>query len=228
METSGIMQGTDLGMPAATEIKPARRGRPRDPNLEARVHRAAVELYADTGWDGFNFDRVAKRAGVGKAALYDRWANRETLFRSAFEARWQPLAAINTGNLATDLEQWVQVSLDRFLEARGSIVFNMQADGLRNEGFRKVAQPFYAVSLGRITRIFERAVARGELSGEMDSDVASLLVHGTIAAKIAREQMSGHSMTAAQKHAFARSLVKMTLKALGIDRDHPTAGPTQT
>ncbi|MGW0590086.1 TetR family transcriptional regulator [Streptosporangium sp. NPDC002607] len=49
------------------------RGRPPDPDLEARVHAAALDLYGEVGWAGFSLDLVARRARVGKAALYSRW-----------------------------------------------------------------------------------------------------------------------------------------------------------
>ena len=39
------------------------RGRPLDPGLEDRVFDAAIALYAETGWAGFSFEAVARRAG---------------------------------------------------------------------------------------------------------------------------------------------------------------------
>lgn len=190
------------------------RGRPRDHTLEERVFSAAVALYAEAGWDGFNFENIAKRAGVGKAALYSRWGGKEKLFTAAFEDRWQTLAHIDTGSFSGDLEELIAVTLERFMQSQGGIVLNMQADGRRSEEFRKVAQPFYAASLKRITRIFERGIERGELPRTLDSGIASLMVHGTITAKLSRQQMTGKPLTTRQKNAFAKTLVAMIGRAV--------------
>ena len=47
---------------------------------------AALAVYAEAGWSGFSFDAVARRAGVGKAPLYLRWASKEDLLLAAFRA----------------------------------------------------------------------------------------------------------------------------------------------
>ncbi|KQY58484.1 hypothetical protein ASD11_02125 [Aeromicrobium sp. Root495] len=58
-------------------------GRPRDPAIDARVHEAACLVFGDVGWAGFTMDRVAQRAGVGKAALYRRWPSKAALLADA-------------------------------------------------------------------------------------------------------------------------------------------------
>ena len=47
-------------------LSPAKAGRPRDPQLEERVFRAALDLYGEAGWAGFNLTKIAAEAGVGK------------------------------------------------------------------------------------------------------------------------------------------------------------------
>ena len=56
--------------------RPATRGRPADPDIEQRVLAAALTVYGEVGWAGFTLDRVARRAPVGKAALYRRWPSK--------------------------------------------------------------------------------------------------------------------------------------------------------
>jgi AcrR family transcriptional regulator len=61
------------------------RGRPADPGIEKRVLTAALTVYGEVGWAGFTFDAVARRAPVGKAALYRRWPTKEDLLLAALE-----------------------------------------------------------------------------------------------------------------------------------------------
>jgi AcrR family transcriptional regulator len=60
---------------------------------------AALAVYGEVGWAGFTLDAVARRAPVGKAALYRRWPTREALLLTAFEhltelpePDWEPVS----------------------------------------------------------------------------------------------------------------------------------------
>ncbi len=68
----------------------AGRGRPADPDIERRVIAAALSVYGEVGWAGFTLDRVARRAPVGKAALYRRWPTKEILLLAALEHLAEP------------------------------------------------------------------------------------------------------------------------------------------
>ena len=58
-------------------------GRRRDPDIDTRVLRAARQAYAEFGWAGFHFDRVAKSAQVSRDVLYRRYADKESLLLDA-------------------------------------------------------------------------------------------------------------------------------------------------
>lgn len=64
--------------------RPAKPGRPRDTQLENRVFRAALDLYGEAGWTGFNLTKISAMAGVGKSSLYSRWMDRDKLLHAAF------------------------------------------------------------------------------------------------------------------------------------------------
>src|ERR1700759_5494534 len=53
-------KGGKVSTPADGETRGP--GRPRDPNLEARVFAAALAIYAEAGWSGFSFEAVARSA----------------------------------------------------------------------------------------------------------------------------------------------------------------------
>jgi AcrR family transcriptional regulator len=62
------------------------RGRPRDPETDAAILRAALEVFIERGIDGAGFELIAKRAGVGKLTVYRRWSTKEELIAQAIES----------------------------------------------------------------------------------------------------------------------------------------------
>ncbi len=65
----------------AEELKTA--GRPRDPEADAAILRAALELFAERGVDGTSIEQIAKRAGVARLTVYRRWSSKEELLAQA-------------------------------------------------------------------------------------------------------------------------------------------------
>lgn len=156
---------------AATTRAPGR-GRPRDPDLERRVLHAALLEYARTGWAGFTMHGVAGRAGVGKSALYLRWATKEKLLVDAIEAHTRPLAVDHdTGSLRGDALTLAANLLTHFLDPTGWVTLRIAVDAsveaVDLAGFQEQIIQMHRRS-GQ--RLLSRAVERGELSTEADHD----------------------------------------------------------
>ena len=66
------MTTTDVEAPRAL-------GRPRDPKLDSAILAATLELLASEGYEGLTIEAVSAMAGVGKASVYRRFANKEEL-----------------------------------------------------------------------------------------------------------------------------------------------------
>src|SRR4051812_19570536 len=60
------------------DVKP-RLGRKRDESRDPEILDAALDVLAETGYDGMTIDMVAARAKAGKATLYRRWSSKEDL-----------------------------------------------------------------------------------------------------------------------------------------------------
>ncbi|MQA83818.1 MAG: TetR family transcriptional regulator [Streptosporangiales bacterium] len=69
-----------------TETRRSGRGRPRDPEADTAILRAALELFVERGVDGTSFEQIAKRAGVARLTLYRRWSSKEELLARAIES----------------------------------------------------------------------------------------------------------------------------------------------
>jgi AcrR family transcriptional regulator len=60
------------------------RGRRRGAALEAAILRAATDELVESGYAGLTMDRVARRAGTNKNAIYRRWPSRAALGVAAY------------------------------------------------------------------------------------------------------------------------------------------------
>jgi AcrR family transcriptional regulator len=79
---------------------PRRRGRA----LEEAIYRAALDELAEHGFDGLSIERIARRAGTGKSAIYRRWATKlDLVVATLADAFPSPGPAVTTGDLRTDL-----------------------------------------------------------------------------------------------------------------------------
>lgn len=195
--------------------EPRRRGRPRDTNIEDKVFDAAIAIYSEAGWAGFNFDAIAKQSGVGKAAIYRRWATREDLLRETFALRWDPIALIDEGSIEADLIAMIKLMLDRFLGTRGGIVLNLHADTRRYPEVREVAYNLGAVTASRQAKIFQRAIDRGELRADVDSTMLEMALAGTVLNRIVRAGNGLMPLDNFDVDDFARSLAAFLLTAAG-------------
>lgn len=59
--------------------EPGRRGRPANPAVRAGIMAAALELFAERGYDATSVTEVVERAGVTKGALYHYFSAKEDL-----------------------------------------------------------------------------------------------------------------------------------------------------
>lgn len=96
--------------------RPTGAGRPRDPDVDARVLAAAIAVYAAQGWAGFSFEEVARSAGAGKSSLYRRWPTRIALLLDAVRVHAVPIEVEDSGDLERDL---ASLARQTFLALRG-------------------------------------------------------------------------------------------------------------
>lgn len=59
--------------------------RTRDPAVDKAVHRAAVQLLAEVGYEAVTFEEVARRAGVARTTIYRRYEDVASLISAAVD-----------------------------------------------------------------------------------------------------------------------------------------------
>ena len=99
------------GLSDATAVGPGRAGAMAAPGARAAAQRgadraiidAALSLFAEDGVEGLCIEKVAARAGVGKATIYRRWPGKEDLLLDALAALKTPLPEPRGESVRDDL-----------------------------------------------------------------------------------------------------------------------------
>ena len=99
-----VVAETTVVEPTVVETK---LGRKRDHTRDPEILAAALEVLAETGFDGMTIDMVATRAKAGKATLYRRWPSKNELVIDAVacmkQADLDQARLPDTGTLRGDL-----------------------------------------------------------------------------------------------------------------------------
>lgn len=199
----------------AQSDQPGRPGRPRDPSLEPRVVAAALAVYAENGWSGFNFEAVARRAGVGKAPLYLRWSSKEDLLLAAFNAHTEAITIRDTGNLRDDLVEytcrllgsetrpdglaWLRLHLEASIIPALHATFSRQILSPHVEGARA---------------LLNGALKRGDLPAGSPADLLLDSLYGAVLIKILLSSPDQRARLAGHPHGYAEPLVDFVLGAM--------------
>ena len=131
------------------------------------VHAAALAEISENGLRGASMDRIAKRAGTGKATLYRRWPNVRPLGLDVFLATIAeavPQAFPNTGSLREDLVDSMKSFTSAFrgpmaLVLRELISESAHDPALIDEFNRRLGEPMES----ELVNVLQRAMARGEI-----------------------------------------------------------------
>jgi AcrR family transcriptional regulator len=161
--------------------EPRAAGRPRSADVEAQALRAGFEIYAERGWAGFSFGEVARRAGVGKAALYLRWPTKAELVLASLEAQQVSIGEIDTGSVRGDLME-LAGHLYRFVSGEsGTASMRLQVESRVFPELRAGLEArAYRQPIRDARRIIRRAVQRGELPEGVSPTVITDLIAGAV------------------------------------------------
>lgn len=83
-------------------------GRPRDPQTDQAILRAALKLLTDRGYAGMSVEAVASQAGVGKTTIYRRYSSKQELVAAALGALRDDLGPLpDTGDTRSDIVEMI-------------------------------------------------------------------------------------------------------------------------
>lgn len=172
-------------------MSPAGRGRPRDPDADAAILNAALELFLERGLDGTSFEQVAKRAGVAKLTLYRRWRSKEELLSAAIEqsVRDSDFAAVfpseeeaETMPVTELIERVLPMAADSVTEpSYAAMVAETLGSAVRQPSLLATYWEHHVVPRRRIVGIMlERARAEGRIPADTDIDVTIDMIVGAL------------------------------------------------
>ncbi|WP_129788428.1 TetR/AcrR family transcriptional regulator [Promicromonospora panici] len=162
------------------EVKP-RLGRKRDHTRDPEILEVALDVLAETGYDGMTIDMVATRAKAGKATLYRRWPSKADLVLDAvacMKSKDIDLDALpDTGTLRGDLVAMVKPPSIRESERKLKVMAGIASMIARSPELAAAAQSALVEPRASVNRIFfRRAIERGEIPA--DADVERLCMIG--------------------------------------------------
>ncbi len=139
------------------------RTRRRGAALETAIlHAAATEL-AEHGYAGLTMDRVAKRAGTNKNAIYRRWPDRLALGVAAYRQLATTIEPPDTGTLRGDALELLRRANRHWSSPLGAVLRELlaAAGGAQHLLAQLPGQSADAMTTMWLT-VLGRAVARGE------------------------------------------------------------------
>ncbi|MBY8848442.1 TetR/AcrR family transcriptional regulator [Saccharothrix longispora] len=149
------------------------------PRITSAITEAVLDELAEHGYGRLSMEAVAKRAGVGKSALYRRWPAKLDMVVAVLSEFSVPLAEVaDTGSLHGDLAATLRAVRDWLTHPRfAAILPDLTAEAGRNPVLAgavrtTIGEPRRA--LGAVT--LHRAVERGELPADLDLELALDLV----------------------------------------------------
>ncbi|WP_426502286.1 TetR/AcrR family transcriptional regulator [Dactylosporangium sp. McL0621] len=193
---------------------PSAAGRPRDPAVDRRIVRAALDVFGDNGWAGFAMEVVARRAGVGKASVYLRWAGKEALLTDALTTGLLQVSDVDTGSLDGDLVELATQMLDLYAGPTSRAALRLPLEAATIPG---VAEHYEAMRTAQ-TLAARAIVRRGIDRGELPAGASITLLLDTLVGGAMMHAMSTppdmRAALAQDTAAHARRLVDFLLHAV--------------
>lgn len=154
-------------------------GRPPDPEREAAILDAALDVLAEVGYDRLTVSAVHQRARASAKTVYRRWSGKEELMTAALQravARTavDPGDLLDTGSLRGDLV----ANLRRGAAAPALTRGLLAAVAVHGE-LGAAALELLRAQEARLTKvILARAVERGEVDGRVDAMLVADVTRG--------------------------------------------------
>jgi AcrR family transcriptional regulator len=162
-----------------------RPGRPRSERAERAIIEAALSVFAESGTEGLCIEKVAARAGVGKATIYRRWPGKEDLLLDAIGALQAPLPEPAGRSVREDLVMVLSAMREAVADPRRAREFAL----LLGEGAkypRLMARYVETILEPRrvvIRSVLRRGAAAGELRAGTDIEAALFMLTGAVLAR---------------------------------------------
>jgi AcrR family transcriptional regulator len=152
-------------------------------DITAAIRNAVMNELAEVGYGRLSIEAVARRAGVGKTAIYRRWGNKlEMVLEIVQDVAGRSVPLPDTGSFAGDL-QLIMMIVSRALQHRiaSQIIPDLMAEAARNPQIAETLQKALRTHQQAVgDKLVGGAVARGELPAGTDPEVAVDMILGPL------------------------------------------------
>lgn len=152
-------------------------------DITAAIRNAVMNELAEVGYGRLSIEAVARRAGVGKTAIYRRWSNKlEMVLEIVSDVAGRAVPMPDTGSFAGDLEL-IMLIVSKALQHRiaSQIIPDLMAEAARNSQIAETLQRALRTHQTAVgDKLVGQAVARGELPGTADPELAVDLILGPL------------------------------------------------
>ncbi|HYH89881.1 MAG TPA: TetR/AcrR family transcriptional regulator [Solirubrobacteraceae bacterium] len=147
-------------------------GRPRSEASHHAIIEATLELLVEAGYGSLTMEAVRTRAGVGKATIYRRWASKEELVRDAIVFLHDAFDTPDTGSLRGDYEALAQVVRASASRGGATLMPRLLGEAVNDpELFAIFRANLVEPRRAALRTVLGRAVARGEIRGDIDLEL---------------------------------------------------------
>jgi AcrR family transcriptional regulator len=160
-------------------------GRPRSPQIDARLIDATLALLREAGPEAVSVQAVATRSGIAKTTIYRRYRNRDAMLRAAIESAVTPPSEPPSA----DVHDRVRWALSQVREILGEVLGPGGVAALleeREPGFvglvREVLDPYNDA----LVTLINADVAAGRLRPDLDADAVVSLLMGSYLGELLR------------------------------------------
>jgi len=157
-------------------------GRPRDPAVDRAIIAAATQVLAEAGFQAMSMEAVAQRAGVGKPAIYRRWASKQDLVLAVLERSTDqpemPAEGTARQRLTAFMQAWCRAMRD---ERAARLSSALLSEAYRNRVLGvAVRKAFVDSRRQKVLAVLREGAERGELRPGVDLELAADVLLGPL------------------------------------------------
>ncbi len=162
------------------------RGRPRSAAADSSIVETVLRLLEEGATLGeLSMERIARSAGVGKATVYRRWANKDALLMDVVRAIDEPLPPLTGASVRDDLVTLLEVMRQRTLAKRSSALLRNVVGHLQGspELWRQYHDTVVRTRREAMHAVLLRGVRTGEIRDDLDVRLLTDLIAGPMLAR---------------------------------------------
>lgn len=163
--------------------------------MDEAITRTTRELLAEVGYTGLTMDAVARRAGIGKAAIYRRYATKqEMVFAAAVHGETLEVPP-DTGSLHGDLAALARVIIGHLTNPASSALLNLLGEIATDPALAATfTANFVEPEREGNAELLRRAVRRGDLEQLPDIEVFHAVFGGAVMSWLFISRLDPHDL----------------------------------